>query len=49
MDKEKIISLAIDIQRAIDWDYDTYSGYEEMMNIIDKLAEDIKNEIKKTL
>jgi hypothetical protein len=45
MNKEKIKELCEKAQNEIDWKYDLYSGYQEMMSRIDDLLEQIIEEI----
>lgn len=46
MNKEMIIELCNKIKNEIDWEFDSYSGYQEMMEEINKLADDIIKEVK---
>ena len=41
LDKEKIIEFCKKIKEVIDWDFDSYSGYQEMMKEIDSFADKI--------
>jgi hypothetical protein len=46
LDKEKIKELCEKAQNEIDWKYDLYLGYQEMMSRIDELLEQIIAEVK---
>jgi hypothetical protein len=45
LDKDKIKELCEKAQNEIDWKYDLYSGYREMMGRIDDLLEQIIKEV----
>lgn len=47
MNKFNIVGLANGIKNSIDWDFDTYSGYQEMMRNIEELADLIIEEVNK--
>jgi hypothetical protein len=47
MDEKRIIELCENIKNAIDWEYDTYSGYQKMMSDIENIANKIITMITK--
>ena len=47
MNKYNVARLATGIKNSIDWEFDLYSGYQEMMRKIDELADLIIEEVQK--